>query len=413
MRERTLATTVLDGASLVDSRYAWGRLCVALALNTLGGIGMWSVVVALPAVQADFGIDRGAASFSYTMTMIGYALGGVMMGRLADRFGVAAIVAAGTVSMSAGYVLAGLAAVPWQFTLAQGALVAFFGSSATFGPLMADTSFWFARRRGIAVAVCAAGNYVAGTIWPPLVQHFIETAGWRATHIAIGVIALVTMLPLAAFLRRRAPRPEPDTRAIGARRAEVLGMAPAAVQTLLAAAGVACCVAMAVPQVHIVAYCGDLGYGPAKGAVMLSLMLGFGVISRLGSGFIADRIGGIRTMLLGSALQALALALYYFFDGLTALYVISALFGLFQGGIIPAYAIIVRELFPPQEAAMRVGVVIMATILGMALGGWMAGAIFDLAHSYGPAFLNAVGWNLFNLAVAILLLRRFQTRRIA
>ncbi len=413
MRERALSTTTLDEASLVDSRYAWGRLCVALALNTLGGIGMWSVVVALPAVQADFAIDRGEASFSYTMTMIGYALGGVMMGRLADRFGVAVIVVAGTISMAAGYVLAGLAAAPWQFTLAQGALVAFFGSSATFGPLMADTSFWFARRRGIAVAVCAAGNYVAGTIWPPLVQHFIETAGWRATHIAIGVIALVTMLPLAAFLRRRAPRPAPVMPAMGARKAEVLGMAPAVVQGLLAAAGVACCVAMAVPQVHIVAYCGDLGYGPAKGAVMLSLMLGFGVISRLGSGFIADRIGGIRTMLLGSALQALALALYYFFDSLTALYVISALFGLFQGGIIPAYAIIVRELFPPQEAAMRVGVVIMATILGMALGGWMAGAIFDLAHSYGPAFLNAVGWNLFNLAVAIFLLRRFQTRRIA
>jgi MFS family permease len=408
-----LAATTLDGGSLVDSRYAWGRLAVALALNTLGGIGMWSVVVALPAVQADFAIDRGQASFSYTVTMVGYALGGVMMGRLADRFGVAAIVAAGTLSMAAGYVLAGLSAAPWQFTLAQGVLVAFFGSSATFGPLMADTSFWFARRRGIAVAVCAAGNYLAGAIWPPLVQHFIGTAGWRATHMAIGAVAIVTMLPLAAFLRGRAPRPAQAVPAIGARRAEVLGMAPAVVQALLAAAGVACCVAMAVPQVHIVAYCGDLGYGPASGATMLSLMLGFGVVSRLGSGFIADRIGGIRTMLIGSALQALALVLYYLFDGLSSLYVISALFGLFQGGIIPAYAIIVRELFPAREAATRVGVVIMATVLGMALGGWMAGAIFDLAHGYGPAFLNAIGWNLFNLAIAVFLLRRFQIRAIA
>jgi MFS family permease len=393
--------------SLVDSRYAWMRLGVALLICTIGGIGMWSVVVALPAVQAEFGIDRGAASLPYTLTMIGYASGGVLMGRLADRFGVAVTIGWGTLMLAAGYVAAGLATSLWQFVAAQGLLIAFLGSSSTFGPLMADISFWFARRRGIAVAVCASGNYLAGTIWPPVVQHFIATVGWRQTHFAIGGLCLVTMLPLSLLLRRRPPGHGSAAAGVrGGLPAMVLGLAPATVQTLLAIAGVACCVAMAMPQVHIVAYCGDLGYGPARGAEMLSLMLGFGILSRLGSGFVADRIGGMRTLLLGAALQAFALLLYMAFDSLFSLYVVSALFGLFQGGIVPSYAIVVRELFPPREAATRVGVVLMATMLGMALGGWLSGAIFDLSGTYGPAFANGFAWNLVTIGVAVLLLVR-------
>ena len=392
---------------LIDSGYAWTRLLVALLICTMGGIGMWSVVVALPAVQAEFGVDRGIASLPYTLLMVGYATGGLVMGRLADRRGVAVTIGGGAVFLAAGYVLSGMAQNIWQFMLAHGVLIAFLGSSSTFGPLMADVSFWFRRRRGVAVAVCASGNYIAGTVWPPVVQHFIEISGWRATHIGIGVFCLVTILPLSFFLRRRPPAHAAAViRAPGEAPALVLGRSPAVVQAGLAVAGVACCVAMATPQVHIVAYCGDLGYGAAKGAVMLSLMLGFGVISRLASGFIADRIGGMRTLLLSSALQGCALALYSLFDGLNALYVISALFGLFQGGLIPSYAIVVREIFPAREAASRVGAVLMATMLGMSLGGWMAGAIFDATGNYTLAFVNGSAWNVLNFAICWMQFRR-------
>jgi MFS family permease len=183
-------------------------------------------------------------------------------------------------------------------------------------------------------------------------------------------------------------------------------MSPAALQGVLVIAGLSCCVAMSMPQVHIVAYSGDLGHGAARGAEMLSLMLGFGVVSRLASGWICDRIGGRRTLLLGSSLQALALVLFLPFDGLASLYVVSALFGLFQGGIVPAYAVIVREFFPPEEAGVRVGTVLMATVFGMALGGWMSGVIFDLTGSYHAAFVNGILWNLLNLGIAVGLLWR-------
>ena len=393
-------------ASPIESRYAWVRLAASVALSTVGGVGMWSVVVALPAIQADFGIARAEAALPYTLAMLGFGGGGVLMGRLADRFGIAIPALLGTVMMAAGYVSAGLSASLWQVALAHGLLIGF-GCSATFGPLMADISHWFARRRGIAVAVAASGNYISGTIWPTLVQHFIATQGWRATHIGIGVVCLLLMLPLLLVLRR--PLEAQAHAAAGvaaAKRQAEAPFSPRTLQILLCVAGVACCVAMAMPQVHIVAYCGDLGYGVARGAEMLSLMLGCGIVSRIGSGFIADRIGGVRTLLLGSLLQGAALVLYLLFDGLFSLYVISALFGLFQGGIVPSYAIIVREYFSPREAGTRVGLVLMATLIGMALGGWMSGKIFDLAGSYQAAFLNGLAWNLLNVSIMTWLLLR-------
>ena len=414
----------------IDSRYAWLRLSVTLALMTIGATGMFVISVALPAVQADFGIDRSSVSSAYTMLMIGFGLGGILMGRLADRFGVAVPVAIGAVGLGGGFIAAGLAPGIVSFGIVHGLLIGLLGTSATFSPLVADTSLWFERRRGLAVAICASGNYLGGAFWPPIVQHFIETVGWRQTYIGIGVMCLLTMLPLALLLRRRppgvvdsAPAAQGNTAAAPAAAAvqsqvgqtgqlgqtgplRPLGMSPAALQTLLCIAGVACCVAMAMPQVHIVAYCSDLGFGPARGAQMLALMLGFGVISRLASGWISDRIGGLRTLLLGSILQGLALLLFLPFDGLASLYVISALFGLFQGGIVPSYALIVRENFPASEAGGRVAVVISSTLLGMALGGWMSGAVFDYTGSYHAAFINGVAWNLLNLTIAVLLLRR-------
>jgi MFS family permease len=334
--------------------------------------------------------------------------GGVLMGRLADRFGIATPLTLGTLALVAGYLAVGYSTSLWQVALAHGLLIGI-GCSATFGPLMADTSHWFWRRRGIAVAIAAAGNYLAGVVWPPVVQHFIVTDGWRATHIGIGLFLLIAMLPLVFLLRRRVEHHH-HAGAEAARRQAEAPFSPLTLQVLLCIAGVACCTAMSMPQVHIVAYCGDLGYGVARGAEMLSLMLACGVVSRVASGFIADRIGGVRTLLLGSVLQGVALLLYLMFDGLISLYVVSGLFGLFQGGIVPMYAIIVREYFSPKEAGTRLGLVLMATLLGMALGGWMSGAIFDFAGSYQAAFLNGVGWNLVNVTIMSWLLLRTRNR---
>ena len=371
---------------------------------------MWSVVVALPTIQADFGVPRADASLPYTLAMLGFAGGGVVMGRLADRFGIAVPLALGTLALGLGYLAVGQASTVWEVALAHGLLIGI-GCSATFGPLMADLSHWFTRRRGIALAIAASGNYLAGVVWPPVVQHFIATSGWRATHTGIGVFLLVSMLPLVHFLRPRMQAHHTEAAMQSAARRQIaMPFSPMTLQVLLCIAGVACCVAMSMPQVHIVAYCGDLGYGVARGAEMLSLMLGCGVVSRIASGIIADRIGGVRTLLLGSVLQGVALFLYLLFDGLFSLYVISALFGLFQGGIVPCYAIIVREYFSPKEAGTRVGLVLMASLLGMALGGWMSGAIFDVAGSYRAAFLAGLGWNLVNVTIMTWLLLRSRGR---
>jgi MFS family permease len=387
-----------------DSRYAALRLLVALVLMTVGASGMYVVAVVLPAVQAEFGVARADASMPYTWMMIGFGIGGILMGKLADRHGVTVPILISAAGLGLGYAAAAVAGNIWLFSAAHGLLIGLLGSSATFAPLIADTALWFVRRRGIAVAVCASGNYLAGTVWPPVVQHFVETAGWRDTYLGLGAFSAVVMLSLAPLLRQRPPLPMPSrgaaALAASASAARPFGLSPAAATVLLCIAGLACCVAMSMPQVHIVAYCGDLGYGAARGAEMLSLMLAFGIASRLISGVICDRIGGLRTLLLGSALQGVALLLFLPFDGLASLYVISALFGLFQGGIVPSYAIIVREHFPVAEAGARTGAVLMATLVGMALGGWMSGVVFDLSGSYRAAFVNGIAWNLLNLSIA-------------
>jgi MFS family permease len=404
-------TTAAD-ASLIDSPHAWRRLLVTLALMTVGASGMYVVPVVLPAVQADFGVARADASLPYTLLMIGFGVGGILMGRLADRFGVAVPLRVGAIGLGLGYVLAALSGSIWVFAIAHGVLIGLVGSSSTFSPLLADTSLWFLRRRGIAVAVCASGNYLGGAIWPPIVQHFVQTVGWRQTYLGLAAFCTVALLMLAQLMRQRPP-------ALAVQPLNAQGKVPGSLpfgftvgqaQLLLCVAGLSCCVAMSMPQVHIVAYCTDLGYGAARGAEMLSLMLACGIVSRLISGAICDRIGGLRTLLLGSALQTVALVMFLPFDGLVPLYVISALFGLFQGGIVPSYAIIVREHFPAAEAGARVGTVIMATMLGMALGGWMSGKVFDITGNYHAAFINGIAWNLLNFGIVLMLLMRVRRR---
>jgi Sugar phosphate permease len=382
-----------------DSAYSWLRLALSLLLGTVACVGTWSVVVVLPAVQAEFGTLRAGASLPYTCVMLGFGFGNIVMGRIADRYGIVVPIVSGAFLLGAGYILAGQSSTLWQFALAHGLLIGI-GGGAGFAPLIADLSHWFRRHRGLAVVFGASGSYLAGAIWPQVITWGLQSHGWRATHIGIGIVTLAVMLPLALFFRRR---PAAETLAAaeissaGAR--GDLGLSPNQLQGLLAVAGFCCCVAMAMPQVHIVAYCGDLGYGIARGAEMLSLMLFLGIVSRIGSGFVADRIGGAATLVLGSLMQGLALFLYLWFDGLSSLYIVTGIFGLFQGGIVPMYAVIIREYLPPKEAGMRIGIVMSATIVGMAFGGYVSGLIFDLFASYRMAFLNGLAWNLVNLTI--------------
>ena len=387
-----------------DSRQAWIRLVIALVIGSIGAVGMWAVVVVIPIVQTEFGATRGAVSLAFTLMMFGFGLGGVIAGKITDRFGIVAAMAISIAFLGVANVLAGLSTQLWQFVAAY--FLIGLGTSATFAPLMAEASHWFERYRGLAVTIVASGNYVAGTMWPPIVSWGTQTIGWRYTHVGIGIFCASTMALLVLLLRAQmgndhirdhanAPPPRVDLR-----------LSTNTLTVLLSIASISCCVAMAMPQVHIVAYCGDLGYGVARGAEMLSLMMACGIVSRIGSGYLADKIGGIPTLLVGSLAQGFALVFYLFFDSLASLYIISAMFGLFQGGIVPSYAIIVREAMPASEAATRVGIVIFASVFGMSFGGWVSGLIFDATGSYAAAFANGVAWNALNIVIVLTLLIR-------
>jgi MFS family permease len=395
---------------MIDSAYAWRRLVASVTLSTAGGIGMWALSVALPVVQGDLHITRADISFAYSTNMVGFFLGGVAIGRLVDRRGIVFASIVSAIGLAAGFVLASVTTSLLMFAAAQ--LLIGFAAAATFAPLVADISHWFEKRRGVAVAIAASGNYIAGAVWPPIVEAMIAGHGWRVTYQSAAVLCLVTMIPLALTLKRRAPDHAEQAVAVARRSLGALGLSPNGLQALLVVAGISCCVAMSMPQVHIVAYCADKGFGVARGAEMLSLMLGFGIVSRIGSGWLADRVGGAMTLMIGSTLQGVALLFYLVADSVTSMYVVSALFGLFQGGIVPSYAIIVREYFPAREAASRVGLTVSSTVLGMALGGWMGGKMFDLTGSYEAAFLNGIAWNVLNALIAWWLLSR-QNRRAA
>ncbi len=400
----------------VDGPRAWIRLAASVGFATLGGAGMWAVVVVLPALQAEFALDRATASLSYTATMVGFAFGNVVTGRLIDRMGFVRPAAAATLMLSCGFALAALSPSFAFVALAQCLLIGA-GASVSFGPLLADISHWFERRRGLAITLVASGNYIAGALWPVVIRMALPGFGWRGTYAGIALACLLGMSLLLLVLRGR-PRGEPaGTPAATPRapaRSREIGLPPVLLQALLVLAGLGCCVAMSTPQVHIVALCSDLGYGVANGADMLSIMLGAGIVSRVLSGYVADRIGGIRTLLIGSLLQGISLMLFVPLTGLPSLYAVSLVFGLAQGGIVPCYAIIVREYMPAAQAGRRVGIVIMATIGGMALGGWLSGFIHDRTGSYAAAFMNGIAWNVMNvLIMSFLLWRTTRTMRRA
>ncbi|MCF3933321.1 MFS transporter [Acuticoccus sp. M5D2P5] len=400
---RRRAHLAADG--ILDSRYSWGRLVLTLAVAAVGNVGMWAVVIVIPALQSEFAIDRAHASLPYTATMLGFALGNVTIGRVVDRFGVAAVVLLAAAILGVGYAATAIAGSIVLVVALHGLIG--LGTGACFGPLMADISHWFSRRRGIAVALVASGNYIAGAFWPMVLSGILASGGWRSVYWTLSIIVVAALVPLALTLRRRVPH---DAMIQSEAQRRSIELPLGTLKWLLALAGIGCCVAMAMPQVHMVALAVDLGCAPIVGAQILSVMLVGGVVSRIVFGAVADRLGGVKTLLIGSTLQCFALSLYLPYDGsVSGLFVVSLVFGLSQGGIVPSYAMIVREYFPARQAGTLIGLVLMATILGMGFGGWISGMIRDITGSYEMAFLNGIAFNVLNMTVMLLILVKTRT----
>ena len=386
-----------------DSLYSLTRLIITLFIAIVGNAGMWGIVVIMPNLGDEFQVSRSVLSIPYTLTMLGFALGNVFLGRIVDRFGITRAIILASLLNAFGYVCACI--FDSFLALAFFHLFIGLGTAVSFGPLLADISLWFKKYRGIAVAITASGNYVSGAIFPILLGDLISDYGWRISYFLLALSCIFIILPASFFLQRRLDKKYSDEQE---RQASIMSTSsrfkPLTLQIILSIAGICCCVAMSMPQIHLVTMCVDLGYGSQVGAEMLSLMLLGGVISRLISGVLVDFIGGVRTLLLGSSLQCIGLILYYPTTEMNSLYLVSLIFGLSQGGIVPSYAIIVREYMPPQEAGARVGIVIMATVIGMAFGGWISGVIFDATNSYQLAILNGIIWNFVNILIVASLL---------
>ena len=391
----------------LDSREAWTVAVASLALIAIGLGNTLALVVSLKLIAAEFDWPRAVPSLAYSLTMLGIGAGGILMGYWSDRAGMGPPVLVGALSIASGLILASFATNQWELYLAFGILGGLLGSSAFFSPLVANATRWFHRRRGMAVALVATGQSIAGAVWPPVFRFVSESYGWRNTFLWFGLFALVTTLPLILIVRRRPPiQTAGGGPGAPLRKDPVLGLPSNLVTALLALAQICCCVAMATPLVHVVAHATDLGFSMARGAEILSVMLATSFFSRFGLGWLSDRIGGLRTLLAGSSLQAVSIVLFILVDDLAGLYIVGFVFGLGFGGIVPSYAIIAREIFPTQGIGWRISTIFMGGTMGMAFGGWMAGHVFDLTGLYQLAFLIGLGFNIANLLIIGLLFGR-------
>jgi len=390
---------------IIESRAGWTVAIASMCIMAVGFGTPYVVVVALKPMTLEMGWPRAVPSLALALAYLGAGAGGIAAGWIADRVGVMVPALVGSVMVGTGAMVAS-GGSEWQLYVGHGLMIGLLGNAATFAPLMANVSRWFDRNRGAALALVATGQQLAGAMWPPLFRYTIDAVGWRRTLFWYGAFALVSMVPISLLLRLP-PGWTPGRQAAERVRSDrIVGLPPNLVQALICAAIVCCCVAMTMPMSHVVAFCSDLGYAPARGAEMLSLLLACAFVSRMVWGRLSDRIGGLRTVLLGSACQASFLALYLVVDNLIGLYFVSAAFGLGFGGIVPSYALAIRELYPAREAGWRMGAVFLGGLGGMALGGWLGGYVFDLTGSYRPAFLIGVLFNLVNLClVGALLLR--------
>lgn len=393
-------------ATETDSWYSWRRAFYAVLIGMITNASLWTSVTLMPSLQSEFALTRTQASYPYIAIMIGYLVGGPTLGRWSDRYGVSNILLVGSTFASLGYVVGGMAHDFRLFLLTQ--LFVGLGAAVGVAPLTADISHWFRKRRGLAVAVVSSAGYLSGAFWTTVIADVLRDGSWRDVHMLIAG-CLLAVVPLSFLVRRRVPShvlDEADRRS--AQKTKNSGLSPATIKWVLAAAGVSCCVAMAIPQIHLVALCQDLGFTVSQGSELLSMMLVGGIVSRLVCGAIIDIVGPVSILLVGSLLQMLALALYIPADGLASLQVVSIVFGLAQGGILPSYPMIVREYLPARSAGAIIGFITASTIFGMAFGGWLSGWIYDQTGSYFVAFLNGIGWNVVNMVLIGLLALRMR-----
>ncbi|HEX7198433.1 MAG TPA: MFS transporter [Dongiaceae bacterium] len=400
--------TIVASRSGVDSAYAWRLALVSAFCICLGGGSIYLPVVALKEIAAEFGDRRSVPSLAYLLGFFSMGVGGVMMGWLADR-----------TSPRVPLLIAGVAIVAGGFLASSGGELAlyagyalplgFLGNAATFTPAMNNIQGWFERRRSTAVSIISAGPAISGSVWPQVYRWLLPDVGWRETLVIYGVVA-GTLLFLCAFY----VRPSPVARRVGKYKAEdlsVLPMPSLALMGLLSAAGFCCCVAMAIPFVHMVAFCGDLGFAAARGSEAISLILLTAVASTFAMGRLADYIGPIKVSLLCALIQIASLLGFVFVESLSGIYTLSVIHGIPYIAIVQGYALILRYLYGPAIAGWRLGVVMLFAMGGMAVGGWLGGAIFDATLSYRAAFQAALVFNLLNLMLLGMLL--FARRRRA
>lgn len=399
----------------IESPASWAAAAVTLAILSIALGGPLVIVVGLKPIAASLGTDRSTVALASSLTWIGIGLGGIAAGRIADRIGVRWTVIFGAVMAAAGLALSATGRL-WALEFGQGALIGLLGNAALNPPLIVYITRWFDRRRGIAVALISSGRYVAGVVWPWVFERGIAEFGWQATMLGYAAVVALAVVPMAFLLRPLPPaaRPSPAPARRHRHRARVVGLKANQAQLLLCTASFLCCVPMAIPFAHLVAFCSDLGIAPAQGAAMLSVLLGGALISRPFWGWLTDHIGGLRTIFVGSALEGLAMIAFTLTRSEAGLFVVSAAFGLGFSGLIPAYVLAIRELFPATEASWRIPTELFASMCGMAFGTWFAGAVYDRLGFYAPAFAAGALFNLANLAViSFLIVRQAHSARVA
>jgi MFS family permease len=395
----------------IEGRESWKAAWTTLAILSISFGSPLLIVVGMKPMQEALGTERSVLALAGALVWIGTGAGGVLMGWLADRIGVRATVAISASMMAAGLALSSLGPI-WALYVGQGLMVGLLGNGGIYAPLLVYVSRWFDRRRGTAIALISSGQYIAGVVWPALFERGIAELGWQPVMRVYAVIVLVAILPATLMLKPAPTAAPPQHGRPSARRGNRIGgLHPNVVQALICLAGFCCCIPMAIPSAHLVAFCSGIGISPTHSAVMLSVMLASAFVARQAWGALADRVGGLRTVMVGSAFQALAIACFLLTQDEVGLFVIAAAFGLGFSGIIPAYSVAVRDLFPAAEASWRIPLVLFTAMGGMAFGSWLAGVLYDHFGYYAPAFGLGVVFNIANLLIVGFLVLRLTGRR--
>jgi MFS family permease len=398
-----------DRPPSIEGRGSWVAATITLAILSISYGSPLLIVVGMKPIQVALDTDRSVIALAGSLVWVGTGIGGIPMGWLADRIGIRAVVTFGTVMVAAGLAISTIGGTVPLY-LGHGLLIGLVGQGALYAPLLIYTSRWFDRRRGTAIALISSGQYISGIVWPSIFERGIAAYGWQAAMLAYAVVTLVCILPMTMLLRD-APKPVSAGPVISAGRdRSVLGLRPNLVQGVICVAGFCCCIPMSIPNSHLVAYCSDIGIGPVRGAAMLSVLLGCAFLSRQFWGLMADRLGGLRTVMAGSACQAAAIAAFLLTQNEAGLFVIAGIYGLGFSGIIPSYAVAIRDLFPSAEASWRIPTLLFTAMTGMAVGSWLAGSLFDHFGTYAPAFATGVVFNLFNLVLVGFLVVRLPHR---